>query len=146
MQTQIQDKINTLLNDFTELKTWEAKYKKIIEMGRSLPPLSESEKIEINQIKGCQSQVWLVATVDNVGLVHFKADSDALISKGLVSILLTVYSEEQPITILNTPPNFIQQLSLDQHLTPSRSNGLYSMIKQIFVYAQAFQAILNSKN
>lgn len=139
------EKIKKITTDFSKLENWEDKYKKIIEMGRSLPEMPEALKSEDNKVKGCQSQVWLHASLNNEKQMLIQGDSDALIVKGLVAVLLFVYSQEKPSDILQNPPDFIKELGFESHLSPSRSNGLFSMIKQIKNYAIAFDYFLKSQ-
>lgn len=125
---------------FSSLEGWEPKYKKIIEMGKGLKGLQEEDKVEDLKVRGCQSQVWLKASLSDEGKIHFEADSDALIVKGLVALLLHLYSDLLPEDILKTEPEFVKGLGLDGALSPSRTNGLFAMIKQIKFYALAYQA------
>lgn len=126
---------------FIKIEDWQDRYKKIIDLGKSLPPMREEFKIETNKVKGCQSQVWLGVDFKD-GLIYFEGDSDASIVKGIVALLLGVYSGSTPDEILSTKPTFIEDIGLKQHLSMSRSNGLNSMIKQITIYAMAFKAKL----
>lgn len=126
---------------FAAISGWEARYRKIIELGSKLESLPEELKTEDVKVKGCQSQVWLRAELKDGGLLNFRADSDALIVKGLIAILLAVYNGLTPAEILKTEPSFIKDIGLDSHLSPSRTNGLFSMVKQIKYYALAFQAL-----
>jgi len=126
-----------IINEFSRLKTWEEKYKLLIQKGKELESLEDQFKTEDLKIKGCQSQVWIKSDLKE-GLVHFKGDSDALLVKGLIALVLKVYSASQPQQILNTEADFIKQIGLSENLTPSRSNGLFSMIKQIKFYALAY--------
>lgn len=139
----ITDKINNLKQQFELCSGWEQKYEKIIELGKRWPALEESLKTEDLKIKGCQSQVWIKAEVTSDKKILFKGDSDALLVKGLVAIILTIYSGETPEIILATSPDFLKEIGFDKGLSPSRSNGLYSMIKQIKYYATAFQYLLS---
>ncbi len=137
----LEERQKILLQEFSVLADWEEKYKKIIDLGKSWPALPEAEKNEDLLVKGCQSQVWLKA--DLVGdKIVFRGDSDALIVKGLLALVLTVYSDAKPSVILKTDPHFLQDLGLQSHLSPSRSNGLFSMIKQIKYYATAFSYLV----
>lgn len=129
---------SSYIDDIKNTVSWEEKYKKIIEWGKKLAPYPEEFRDEKFKVKGCQSQVWLHAERATNGIVMFKADSDAILVKGLISVLLNVFSEKTPEEILNTPLEFVKEAGLDQHLTPSRTNGLFAMIKQIRSYAQAF--------
>jgi cysteine desulfuration protein SufE len=145
MQLSFQQRSVDLLQKFSQLLTWEDKYKKIIELGRALEPMDATLKTEENLVKGCQSQVWLWATLTPEGKVKMSGDSDALIVKGLVAILMQIYSNSTPQEILQNPPDFIGELGFKENLSQSRANGLYSMIKQIRNYALAFDYILKSK-
>ena len=122
---------------------WEAKYEKIIDYGKKLTPLSDEYKTDDLKVKGCQSQVWIRAQLNDKNEVLFEGDSDALIVRGLVAIVLKVYSGEKPESILKTEPLFLREIGFETGLSPSRSNGLYSMIKQIKYYATAFQYLLS---
>jgi len=138
----IQDKI---INEFDELIEWEDKYKKIIDMGREMPTLDESIKTDKYKLSGCQSQVWINAKLIN-GKIFFEADSDAAIVKGLVAMLVKVYSGHSPDEILINPPTFLERIGIDKHLSPTRKNGLGAMMKQIQMYAVAFKAINKKAN
>ena len=126
-----------IVKEFQPLNDWEDRYKKIIELGRSLPDLPNDKKTEDAKVKGCQSQVWMHAHMKD-GRVIFEADSDALLVRGLVALLLRVYSNATPKEILDTPPDFISQIGMESKLSPSRANGLFSMIKQMKFFAMAF--------
>lgn len=139
----IDDKIKALKDMFHACTTWEMKYEKIIELGKQWPGLDESLKIEDLKVKGCQSQVWIKAELTAEKKIKFQGDSDALLVKGLVALILTVYTNETPQTILQTDIGFLKDIGFDTGLSPSRSNGLYSMIKQIKYYATAFQYLLS---
>jgi cysteine desulfuration protein SufE len=139
----IEDKILAVKKDFPNAEDWEKKYEKIIEYGKKWPGLDEKFKTEDLKVKGCQSQVWIKAELTPDKKVIFRGDSDAIIVKGLVAIALSVYSGESPDTILKTEPIFLKEIGFDSGLSPSRSNGLYSMIKQIKYYATAFQYLLS---
>ena len=140
---QIEEKIEKIKKDFSISTDWETKYEKIIEYGKKWPGLEENFKTEDLKVKGCQSQVWIKAELSAEKKIVFKGDSDAIIVKGLVAIVLTVYSGESPETILKTEPDFLKEIGFDSGLSPSRTNGLYSMIKQIKYYATAFQYLLS---
>ena len=140
---QISEKIENIKKNFPLDKDWEHKYEKIIEYGKLWPGLDEQFKTEDLKIKGCQSQVWIKASLTPDGKVHFDGDSDALIVKGLLAIVLSVYSDETPEVILRTEPTFLKEIGFESGLSPSRSNGLYSMIKQIKYYATAFRYLLS---
>lgn len=138
-----QERLVLIKKKFDSLLSWEEKYKLLIEMGKALPPMEASLQIEDNKVKGCQSQVWLAVQANGDGSLHFKADSDALVVKGLVALLLEVYQDLKPEEILKTPPSFLKDLGLESHLSPSRANGLQSMLKQIHYYATAYQYLFN---
>ncbi|NUM58747.1 MAG: SufE family protein [Bdellovibrionaceae bacterium] len=142
----IQDKVQVLINEFQNEVDWEARYKLIIDKGKRLPALEAHLKVEENLIKGCQSQVWLVASVDpTTKRLLLKGDSDALIVRGLVSLLLELYDDQSPSDVLKADLSFFEKIGLKSHLSPSRANGFNSMIKQIYNYALAFN-YLNNKN
>jgi cysteine desulfuration protein SufE len=134
------EKQEEIVKEFDELIDWEDKYKKIIELGKLLPALDENIKTEKYKLSGCQSQVWINAKLTN-GKIIFEADSDAAIVKGLVAILVKVYSNETPEEILSNPPGFLQKIGIDKHLSPTRKNGLGAMMKQIQMYAVAFKSL-----
>jgi cysteine desulfuration protein SufE len=121
---------------------WEAKYEHIIDLGKSLPLIDDKYKTEDYLIKGCQSRVWLSAELEH-GKVIFKADSDAIITKGIVALLVRVLSGHAPDEIIKTKLEFIDRIGLKEHLSPTRSNGLLGMVKQMKMYAIAFQAKTN---
>jgi len=129
-----------IIEAFSYLETWEEKYEYIIELGKKLPPLDEEYKVEENIIKGCQSTVWLASDYYD-GKVYFKADSDAMIVKGLVSMLIAVLSGHTPDEIINAKIDFIREIGMMTHLAQTRSNGLLSMIKQIKNYALVYKSI-----
>lgn len=139
----IEDKINELKNAFDKCANWEQKYEKIIELGKKWPGLDDSLKSEDLKVKGCQSQVWISAELTADKKVNFKGDSDAILVKGLVAMVLAIYSNETPQTILATDIGFLKDMGFDTGLSPSRSNGLYSMVKQIKYYGTAFQYLLS---
>ncbi|WP_413584115.1 SufE family protein [Bdellovibrio sp. HCB274] len=141
----IQERQQKIISDFSAFTDWEDRYKKIIEMGKSLPAMSDDLKTEQNIVKGCQSQVWLHASVTEEGKMMLVGDSDALIVKGLVALLLKVYSGATPNEVLMTPPEFLRALGFEGNLSPSRANGLHSMLKQIKLYATAFDYMLKMK-
>ena len=137
----VADRQQQLIAEFSAIKSWEERYKKVIDMGKTLPPLAQELYDDKYLVKGCQSQVWLHARKTENGMVELMADSDAMIVKGLVAILLRVYSMATPDDILNNPPQFIAELGFQSHLSPSRANGLMSMVKQIMLYATAFKVM-----
>jgi cysteine desulfuration protein SufE len=138
----ITERQKQIVAEFQGLQDWEDRYKKLIQLGKSLPELPDAKKLDDYKVKGCQSQVWMHAQLDN-GKVQFEADSDALLVRGLVALLLRVYSNATPDEILTTPPDFVKEIGLENKLSPSRANGLFSMIKQMKFYAMAFQAMQN---
>lgn len=140
----VSEKQQQIIEEFKAFTTWEDKYKYIIQLGKELEPMSEADKSEDLKVKGCQSQVWLKADLNNEFNIVFQADSDALIVKGLIALLLRVFSEQSPESILQADVKFIQEIGLSSHLSASRSNGLQSMIKQIKYYAQAFDYLVKS--
>ena len=121
---------------------WMQKYEYMIDLGKSLPLISENNKLEDRLITGCQSKVWLDAELID-GKINYTADSDAIITKGIIAILLRVFSNQTPNDILNSNTNFIDKIGLKEHLSPTRANGLVSMIKQLKIYALAFQTQIN---
>jgi len=135
----IQEKQDRIIKEFQSLSDWQERYKHIIKSGQKLPPLEDEYKVEDNLVRGCQSQVWLVTDFDE-GKLIFRADSDAAITKGLVALMVNFYSNEEPDTILSTSPEFIKKIGMQEHLSPTRSNGLASMIKQMKIYAMAYKA------
>ena len=128
---------NEIIEEFSGLDDWMDKYQLLIDLGNELTPLDERYKTEQNLIDGCQSRVWLQADFIN-GLIHFTAESDALIVKGIVSLLIRVLSDHTPQEILDADLYFIEEIGLKEHLSPTRSNGLVAMVKQIRAYALAF--------
>tara|TARA_B100000945_G_scaffold68067_1_gene51357 strand:+ start:1668 stop:2087 length:420 start_codon:yes stop_codon:yes gene_type:complete len=128
---------NEIVEEFDIFDTWMDKYEYLIELGKSVPKISEENKKEENIIKGCQSKVWLHAEKQN-GLVRFYADSDAIITKGIISLLIRIFSNQKPEYIINANTDFIDKIGLRQHLSPNRANGLNNMIKKIKFYAIAF--------
>jgi len=127
-----------IVEEFAMFEDWTEKYEYIIDLGRSLPLIDKELKTEEHLIKGCQSQVWLDAAFDGEK-VQFRADSDAQIPKGIVSLLVRVLSDETPEEIVNTPLSFIEKIGLKEHLSPTRANGLVSMVNQMKMHALAFQ-------
>jgi cysteine desulfuration protein SufE len=134
----LDDRIIKLKEDFNQFKDWEEKYKYIISLGKDLAALNEDYRVDENKVKGCQSQVWLFPEVKE-GRIYFQADSDASIVKGIISLLLSVYSDAEPSEILATSPEFLKDIGLAEHLSMSRANGLNSMMKQISLYALAIK-------
>ena len=133
---EIQDEI---IDEFSGLDDWMDKYQLLIDLGNEQEPLDEKYKIESNLIDGCQSRVWLQADYID-GKINFSAESDALIVKGIVALLIRVLSGHTPQEILDADLYFIEEIGLKEHLSPTRSNGLLAMVKQMRVYALAFNA------
>ena len=133
---QLQDEV---IEEFSELDDWMDRYQLLIDLGNEQAPLDEQYKTEQNLIEGCQSRVWLQADYID-GLVHFQAESDALIVKGIISLLIQVVSGHTPDEILESDLYFIERIGLKEHLSPTRSNGLLAMVKQMRMYALAFKA------
>lgn len=134
---EIQDSI---IEEFSDFEDWMDKYQLLIDLGSDQQPLPASAKTEQNLIEGCQSRVWLTADLTPEGLVHFEAESDALIVKGIVTLLIRALSDHTPQEILDANLYFIEQIGLREHLSPTRSNGLLAMLKQMKMYALAFKA------
>lgn len=135
----IQEKQERIIREFELLGDWPERYKYIIKLGQKLEPLDEKYRVDENLVRGCQSQVWL-HTETNGDNIIFKADSDAAITKGLVALMVRFYSGESPETILSVNPDFIKKIGMQDHLSPTRSNGLASMVKQMKIYAMAYKA------
>jgi len=135
---EIQDR---LLGEFEKFPDWDGRYSRLIEMGRELPAMPENLKTDANKIKGCQAQVWMFPELRD-GRVFFHADSDALITKGIVALLVKVYSGQGPNAILEEPLYLLDKLELSKYLSPTRSNGLLAMLKQLKLYALALKARL----
>ena len=129
-----------IVKEFEQFVEWEDKYKRIIELGRELPAINELYKTEKYKLSGCQSQVWINAKLEG-DKIFFEADSDAAIVKGLIALLIKVYSGHAPDEILSSPPEFVKKIGIDNHLSPTRKNGLGAMMKQIQMYAVAFKAL-----
>ena len=131
-----------IIDEFSMFDNWEDRYQYMIDLGKSLPLIEEQYKTEDNIIKGCQSKVWVHAEMENDNVV-FTADSDAIITKGIIAILIRVFSNQHPKAILDADTDFIDQIGLKEHLSSTRANGLVSMIKQLKMYAIAYQTQLN---
>jgi cysteine desulfuration protein SufE len=132
-----------IIEEFSNFEDWMDKYSYIIEIGNSCPIIEEKEKTENNLIKGCQSRVWVSAKLDENGLMQITADSDAVITKGIITLLLRVFNNQKPEDVYSAELKFIDEIGLKSHLSPTRSNGLLSMIKQIKLYALAFSVKQN---
>lgn len=134
---EIQDEI---ISEFSEIDDWMDRYGYIIDLGNQLPPIDEKYKTPQHLIEGCQSRVWINAELTADGKVHFEADSDAIIVKGIIALLIKVLSDQTPADILASDLHFIDAIGLSEHLSPTRSNGLLAMVKQMRVYALAYQS------
>ena len=139
---EIQSIQEEIVEEFSFFEDWMQRYEHMIELGKSLPLIATENKTDDNIIKGCQSKVWVHAKLENEKLV-FTADSDAIITKGIIALLIRVFSHQPPAAILNADTDFIDEIGLKEHLSPTRANGLLSMIKQMKLYAVAFQTQLN---
>lgn len=135
---EIQDEIVDEFSMFDE-DNWDERYQYVIDLGKTLPLIDEKYKIEENIIKGCQSKVWLHGE-ESDGKIVFTADSDAILTKGIIAILIRAFSNQKASDILESDTKFIDEIGLKEHLSPTRANGLVSMIKQIKMYALAFQS------
>ena len=136
---KIKDIQEEIVDEFSMFDDWMQRYEYIIELGKNLPLIKEESKIEENLIKGCQSKVWLQGE-QNDDKVVFTADSDAILTKGIIAILIRVFSNQTPKDIIDANMDFIDEIGLKEHLSPTRANGLVSMIKNIKMYALAFDA------
>lgn len=136
---EIQEEI---IEEFAMYEDWMQRYEYMIELGKSLPLIDEKYKTDDNLIKGCQSKVWVHAEMEDEKLV-FTADSDAIITKGIIAILVRAFSNQHPKEIIEADTSFIDEIGLKEHLSPTRANGLVSMIKQLKMYAVAYQTQLN---
>jgi cysteine desulfuration protein SufE len=134
VSNEVQAAQEELIEEFRFFDDWMDRYQYLIDMGRRLPEFPDADRIDENKIRGCQSQVWFVAN-EKDGRLEFRAISDAAIVSGLIAVLLRIYSGRHPQEILETSPDFIQALELEQHLSPTRSNGLASMLKAIRNFA-----------
>jgi cysteine desulfuration protein SufE len=137
---ELQDEI---VDEFSFFDDWMQRYEHMIELGKSLPLIASAYKTDDNIIKGCQSKVWLHAELKD-NKMQLTADSDAIITKGIIALLIRVFSNQKPQDVLTAETDFIDKIGLKEHLSPTRANGLLSMIKQIKMYALAFQTQLNT--
>ena len=136
----IEERQQELIAEFGDIDDWMDRYGYIIDLGNALPEFDESKKTPQNLIAGCQSRVWLDAETDDEGRIHYTADSDAIIVKGIISLLISVLNGHTPDEIINADLHFINDIGLGEHLSPTRSNGLVAMVKQMKMYAMAFKA------
>jgi cysteine desulfuration protein SufE len=134
----IQETEQRLISEFDQFEDWIDKYNYLIELGKELPPMNDNHKTESNLISGCQSQVWLHASYEN-GKLIFEADSNTVITKGIISLLVQLLSNQEPQDIIDAELNVLKEIGLTNNLSPTRSNGLMSMIKQMKLYAYAFK-------
>jgi cysteine desulfuration protein SufE len=134
----IQDIQQAIVKEFQALPDWDARYEYIIKLGKSLPAMKEELKVEKNRVTGCQSQVWMHAERDEAGHVQYQVASDALIVRGLAALILRVYNNQLPKTIVETDPIFMEHIGMAEHLSMTRRNGLASMLKQMKLYATVF--------
>lgn len=138
MSASIIDIQNEIVEEFALFDNWEDKYEYLIELGKKLPPMEDAHHTEENKIKGCQSQVWMHSTFRN-GLVYFTADSDAMIVKGLISMLVRVFSGQPAEEIVQAPVSFLDEIGMTSHLAQTRANGLRAMLKQMKLDALAWK-------
>lgn len=136
----VKDEQNKIVEQFSQLIDWEDKYSLLIKMGKDLGELDSDIKTDKNKISGCQSQVWMHAKLEDDKMIIF-GDSDAMIVKGLIALLIKVYSNQKPEEILSSPPKFLNEIGIDKHLSPTRKNGLGAMLKQIQLFALAFKTL-----
>ena len=140
----IRETHKNIVEQFSNLTDWDEKYSLLIKMGKQLPEIPKETKTDKYKLDGCQSQVWMNAKLDN-GKIFIEGDSDAMIVKGLVAILIKAYSGFTPAEILSTPPDFLKQIGIDKHLSPTRKNGLGAMLKQIQLFAVAYKTLAEKK-
>lgn len=142
-QMQIEEIQEEIVSEFSMFDDWMQRYEYMIELGKSLPKIEEQYKTDDHLIKGCQSRVWVHADLED-GNVVFTADSDAIITKGIIAILIRAFSNQKPADILAAKTEFIDEIGLKEHLSPTRANGLVSMIKQLKMYALAYETQMES--
>lgn len=142
-QMQIEEIQEEIVSEFSMFDDWMQRYEYMIELGKSLPKIEEQYKTDDHLIKGCQSRVWVHADLED-GNVVFTADSDAIITKGIIAILIRAFSNQKPADILAAKTKFIDEIGLKEHLSPTRANGLVSMIKQLKMYALAYETQMES--
>jgi cysteine desulfuration protein SufE len=140
---EIEAEKRRIIEEFSAFDDWVGRYEYIVELGSNLPKLPDSLKTEANRVLGCQSRVWFVPTVEN-GRIRFAADSDAVLVRGLIALLLRIYSDRAPDDILATSPKFFEEIELGSHLTGSRANGLHAMVKRIQAIARELQGKADS--
>lgn len=135
-----------IVEEFADVDDWMDRYAMIIDLGNALPPIDEKFRNPEHLIEGCQSRVWLNAELDSEGKVNFTADSDAIIVKGIISLLISVLNGHTPQEILAADLHFINDIGLSEHLSPTRSNGLLAMVRQMRMYALAFKTLQEKNN
>lgn len=140
----IEERQQEVIEEFEGFDDWMDKYQMLIDLGSEQEPLPDQYKVESNLIDGCQSRVWLQADLTPEGTIHFQAESDALIVKGIITLLIRVLDNQTPDDILSADLHFIEDIGLKEHLSPTRSNGLLAMMKQMKMYALAFKSKLNA--
>lgn len=140
----INERQDRIIEDFEGIDDWMDRYAMIIDLGNALPPIDEKYKTPEHLIEGCQSRVWLNAELNPEGKVIYTADSDAIIVKGIIALLIDVLSDATPKEIMDSDLYFIDRIGLSENLSPTRSNGLLAMVKQMKMYAMAFQALLDN--
>ena len=138
----IEEVQNEIIDEFSMFEDWEERYQYMIDLGKDLPIIDDKFKTEDNIIKGCQSKVWVHADLED-DKISFSADSDAIITKGIIAILIRAFSNQHPKDIIAANTDFIDKIGLKEHLSPTRANGLVSMIKQLKLYAIAYQTQIN---
>lgn len=141
----INDIQSEIIEEFSQLDDWMDRYGLIIDLGNSLPPIDEKYRTPDHLIEGCQSRVWLNAEMTPDGKIHYTADSDAIIVKGIISLLIKILNDHTPDEILSSDLHFINDIGLAEHLSPTRSNGLLAMVRQMRLYALAFKASQDNK-
>ncbi len=139
MAKSIEDISAEIVEEFSVFDEWLDKYEYIIDLGKSLPMIDEADRVEANLISGCQSRVWLSCRLED-GLLRFRADSDAIITKGIISLLIRVYDGQTPADVAASDFSFIERIGLKENLSPTRAGGLAAMIKQIKLYALGYEA------
>lgn len=139
---QSDNKIDTLVERFSQFKDWEDRYRELMLFGKEYPVLNEKYQVDKFKVNGCQSQVWLYPTLKD-GKVILSADSDAVLVKGIVSLLVHVYTERTPDEILSLPPEFLERLGITEHLSMNRTNGIRAMLKKIQTYAMLFKSLVD---
>lgn len=140
----IQNIQQEIIDEFSFFENWSDKYEYLIDMGKNLPLIDDQYKTEDYLIKGCQSRVWLRADIDDSGRVQFSADSEAVITKGIIGLLIRVFSNQMPRDIAEAEPHFIDEIGLKDHLSPTRSNGLAHMVQKMKMYGLAYTAKLSN--